>query len=131
MARDTQQVAEQMPRVTTIHHPSRIKRNLNSDRFGLISIFSFESNGCRPLTVPPYFCVILAPGTIDSKGGANIDCQARVLNAKGKPVPGLYACGNAANSICGDAYWTGGLSLQLRSSPRIFVWQVDVHWALQ
>lgn len=44
---------------------------------------------------PPYFIVQLFPLTRKSMGGLAIDEQARVVNAAGKPVPGLFAAGEA------------------------------------
>jgi len=55
--------------------------------------------------------VIIGPQCLDTKGGPQLDLDARVLK-KGKPVPGLYACGNAsAGSLGSNAYWSGGATI--------------------
>lgn len=59
----------------------------------------------------PYYATILAPGMLDSKGGPVIDADGRVLDAAGKPVPGLYGVGNCVASPSGKAYWAGGATL--------------------
>ena len=56
----------------------------------------------------PYYCVILAPGALDTKGGPVTDEHARVLGISGDPIPGLYAAGNCAASPAGQAYWGPG-----------------------
>ena len=59
----------------------------------------------------PYYSVILAPGTLDTKGGPRTDRHGRVLAGSGTPIPGLYAVGNCAASPSGQAYWGGGATL--------------------
>ena len=46
-----------------------------------------------PLTTPPYY-VLNGPSGIDSVvGGVQVDNHNRVVNGKGKAIPGLYAGG--------------------------------------
>lgn len=59
----------------------------------------------------PYHCVILVPGTLDTKGGPRINPSAQVLSAWGEPIPGLYGAGNCIASPAGPAYWAGGATL--------------------
>jgi 3-oxosteroid 1-dehydrogenase len=59
----------------------------------------------------PYHCVILAAGTLDTCGGPKIDSHARVLDADGTPIEGLYGAGNCTASISGQAYWAAGGTL--------------------
>lgn len=59
----------------------------------------------------PYYAVLMAPGTLDTKGGPRIDPQARVLDAEGRPIPGLYGAGNCIAAPAGPAYWAGGATL--------------------
>lgn len=54
-----------------------------------------------PIDEPPYYGLRLWSGTIGSKGGPVTDVDGRVLDAEGRPIPGLFAVGNAA------AFWTG------------------------
>ena len=58
----------------------------------------------------PYYATILAPGTLDTKGGPRTDTACRVLDAHDRPVPGLYALGNAAAAPTGHAYPSGGMT---------------------
>jgi len=59
----------------------------------------------------PYYCLIIAPSLIDTKGGPLTDLNAQVMHTNGSPIGGLYAAGNAAAPISGDAYWSGGATL--------------------
>jgi succinate dehydrogenase/fumarate reductase flavoprotein subunit len=71
------------------------------------ALFPMDSTG-------PYFALILAPGTLDTKGGPAIDRDARVLRAAdGRPIPGLFAAGNCAGFPSGQAYWAGGATIGL------------------
>lgn len=76
-----------------------------------------EGNGLpNPMLFPlsgrgPYFAVILAAGTYGTRGGPEIDAQARVLGAFGAPIPGLYGAGNCIASPAGGGYFGGGSQL--------------------
>ena len=59
----------------------------------------------------PYYASILAAGTLDTKGGPQVDRHGRVLRADGSPITGLYAVGNCAGSATGQAYWGAGGTL--------------------
>jgi 3-oxosteroid 1-dehydrogenase len=56
----------------------------------------------------PYYATILAPGSIETKGGPKVDTQLRILDGLERPVPGLYGIGNCVASASGQAYWSGG-----------------------
>ena len=74
----------------------------------------------------PYYAVILAPGTLDTKGGPRTDPHGRVLANGGRPIPGLYAVGNCAASPSGQAYWGAGATL----GPMItYAWLAGQHAA--
>jgi predicted oxidoreductase len=56
---------------------------------------------------------VLAPATLDTKGGPAIDPNGRVLTVDGAPIPGLYAAGNCAGFPSAHAYWAGGATVGL------------------
>jgi succinate dehydrogenase/fumarate reductase flavoprotein subunit len=58
----------------------------------------------------PYYATILAPGTLDTKGGPRVDPAGRVLGADEQPVPGLYAVGNSSAAPTGQGYISGGMT---------------------
>ncbi len=64
-----------------------------------------------PLKIAPYFAVRLYPGDIGAATGFATDDHARVLDARGQPVPGLYAVGNAMHSIMGGVYTAPGITI--------------------
>lgn len=71
-----------------------------------------DNNHMAPLTTSgPYYAIILAPGTLDTKGGPVTDALGRVVDVKDQVIPGLYAAGNCSASISGQAYWGAGGTL--------------------
>ena len=62
----------------------------------------------HPLGDGPYYALILASGTLDTKGGPRIDVDGRVLGLDERPVPGLYGAGNCVASPFGQGYPAGG-----------------------
>lgn len=64
-----------------------------------------------PIAQPPFYAVRLYPSDIGAATGLVIDEWARVLNAENAPIPGLYACGNEANSIMGGTYPGPGITI--------------------
>jgi hypothetical protein len=70
----------------------------------------------NPLLYPlaehgPYFALILAAGTYGTRGGPEIDRDARVLRPDGSPIRGLYGAGNCIASPAGGGYFGGGSQL--------------------
>ena len=55
----------------------------------------------------PYFALRLWPRVHHTMGGLEINDKAQVLDVEGKPIPGLYAAGEATGGVHGAAYMTG------------------------
>lgn len=69
-------------------------------------------NPCiAPVEHAPFYAVKVVPGSLGTFAGIETDGQARVLDAAGRPVPGLFAAGNDMNSIMGGHYPSGGITL--------------------
>jgi len=69
-------------------------------------------NPClRPIQKPPFHAVAVHPGDLGTAAGLATDGDARVLDAAGTPIPGLYACGNDMASVLGGAYPGPGITL--------------------
>ena len=64
-----------------------------------------------PLDTPPFYAVKVLPGDIGTFVGLPTDGAARVLDAEGRAVPGLYAAGNAAHSLFAGHYPSAGITL--------------------
>jgi succinate dehydrogenase/fumarate reductase flavoprotein subunit len=64
-----------------------------------------------PIRTAPFYAVRLYPGDIGAATGLVIDEHARVVNSGGKPIAGLYACGNEANSMMGGVYPGPGITI--------------------
>jgi succinate dehydrogenase/fumarate reductase flavoprotein subunit len=59
----------------------------------------------------PFYAVRLWPGDIGAATGLVISPDAQVLGDKDIPIPGLYACGNEAQSIMGGTYPGPGITI--------------------
>lgn len=69
-------------------------------------------NPClAPLSKGPFYAFPVFPGDIGTKGGVDVDVNARALNKRGKPIAGLYATGNTASSVMGRTYPGAGSTL--------------------
>ena len=62
---------------------------------------------------PPFFGMPVHLGTVGTKGGALVDERARVLDARGQPLEGLWAAGNTMASVIGPETIAPGLTLGL------------------
>jgi len=71
-----------------------------------------KPNPCvAPVENGPFYAVKLVIGDLGTFAGLRCDEYARVLDAEGAPIPGLYAAGNDAASIMGGNYPGGGITL--------------------
>ncbi len=69
-------------------------------------------NPClAPIAKGPFYAMPIYPGDIGTNGGLLTDDKARVLDAKGKPISGLYAVGNNAASAMGESYPGAGVTI--------------------
>lgn len=64
-----------------------------------------------PLVRAPFYAVKVVAGSLGTFAGLKTDCSARVLDAAGQPIAGLFAVGNDAASIFGGHYPSGGITL--------------------
>jgi succinate dehydrogenase/fumarate reductase flavoprotein subunit len=59
----------------------------------------------------PFYAIALYPGDIGAATGLVTDGDARVLNAQGIAIDGLYAVGNDMHSIMGGVYPAPGITI--------------------
>lgn len=64
-----------------------------------------------PIEHGPFYAVKVQPGCFGTFAGLKTDGQARVLDAGGRPIPGLYAAGTDMASVMGGWYPSGGINL--------------------
>ena len=64
-----------------------------------------------PIERAPFFALPVVPTPLATAAGLRIDTEARVLDVRGDPVPGLYACGNDADSIMAAEYPGAGCQI--------------------
>jgi 3-oxosteroid 1-dehydrogenase len=64
-----------------------------------------------PISKGPFYAIKLYPGDIGTKGGLLTDHDARVLDAQGQAIEGLYCTGNNSASVMGPAYPGAGSTL--------------------
>jgi len=64
-----------------------------------------------PVSRPPFFAVRVEPVPLGTSLGLITDEHARVLNAAGNPIDGLYAAGNDMQSVMGGEYPGAGAQL--------------------
>lgn len=64
-----------------------------------------------PIATAPFYAVRLFPGDIGAATGLVTDDHARVLGEDGRPIAGLYACGNDMQSVMGGVYPGPGITI--------------------
>jgi succinate dehydrogenase/fumarate reductase flavoprotein subunit len=69
-------------------------------------------NPCvAPIERAPFYALRIHPADLGTAVGLKTDADARVLNANGVPIGGLYACGNDMGSIMNGNYPGPGITL--------------------
>jgi hypothetical protein len=66
-----------------------------------------------PIRNRPYFAVAVVPTPLGTSLGLLTDGSARVLDPAGRPIQGMYACGNDMHSVFGGEYPGAGAQLGL------------------
>ena len=57
-----------------------------------------------PITTAPFYAIAVLPTPLGTALGLRTNPSAQVLDADGAAIPGLYACGNDANSVMAAEY---------------------------
>ena len=71
-----------------------------------------KPNPCLgPIATSPFVAMAVWPAEIAVSSGLATDTDARVLDTDGRPIPGLYACGNDMASIMDGTYPGPGTTL--------------------
>lgn len=64
-----------------------------------------------PIATAPFYAVKVVPTPLGTSRGLDADAHARVLDADGAPIEGLYVCGNDMHSAFGGEYPGAGAQL--------------------
>ncbi|MFO1302175.1 MAG: FAD-dependent oxidoreductase [Burkholderiales bacterium] len=71
-----------------------------------------QPNPCLlPIAEPPFYAIELVPCTLGTAAGIRTDADARVTDAEGRPIAGLYAVGNDMASVMRGAYPGPGITI--------------------
>lgn len=70
--------------------------------------FSGGASPLVPIEKGPFHAVAFGLSDLGTKGGLRTDEHARVLDAVGAVIPGLYAAGNSMAAVSGTTYPAGG-----------------------
>lgn len=75
-----------------------------------------QPNPCLgPIEQGPFYAVEIFPGDVSSTAGLRADANGQAVDADDVPIPGLYVCGNDANSL-----WAGnGLANGVYNGPSL------------
>ena len=84
-----------------------------------------KPNPCiGPINAPPFYALAVWPADIAVSTGLATDPDARVLASDGKPIPGLYACGNDMASVMAGSYPGPGTTL---GPAIVFAYRAAMH----
>lgn len=64
-----------------------------------------------PIKSAPFYAMPICAGITNTMGGIVVDGEARILNTKGAPIPGLFAAGSTVGGLDGGPHsgYVGGL----------------------
>ena len=68
------------------------------------TLFNKNPKYLKPINGPKYYALKFAPSAYGSIGGIRINYKTEVVDTKNQVIPGLYAAGTDANSICNPDY---------------------------
>jgi len=77
-----------------------------------------------PIVTAPFYALAVWPADIAVSTGLATDTDARVLDTEGKPIPGLYACGNDMASVMAGSYPGPGTTL---GPAVVFAYRAAMH----
>jgi len=84
-----------------------------------------KPNPCiGPISAPPFYALAVLPADIAVSTGLATDADAQVLASDGKPIPGLYACGNDMASVMAGSYPGPGTTL---GPAVVFAYRAAMH----
>jgi tricarballylate dehydrogenase len=69
-----------------------------------------KSNWAQPLETPPFYAFPVTCGITFTFGGLRADTDGRVLDGEGRPIPGLFVCGEMLGGLFSGNY-PGGTGL--------------------
>jgi succinate dehydrogenase/fumarate reductase flavoprotein subunit len=81
-----------------------------------------------PIDTPPFRAAAFGVSDLGTKGGLRTDVDARVLDARDRPIPGLYAAGNTMAAVSGETYPGGGNPI---GASLLFSHRAALHMAAQ
>src|SRR5690606_18594930 len=64
-----------------------------------------------PIKAGPFVALRIVPATLGTATGLATDTSSRVPDALGKPIEGLFACGNDATSVMRGIYPGAGITI--------------------
>jgi len=64
-----------------------------------------------PVAKPPFYATEIFPADVGTCGGLMTDEHARVIDERGRAIPGLYATGNITATVMGRTYPGAGASI--------------------
>jgi fumarate reductase flavoprotein subunit len=93
------------------HLAATVERHNAAVAAGEDGDFLKDAKFLEPIATPPFYAAEIRPATVCFTAcGLRIDRDARVLDESGRPIPGLYAAGEAAGGVVGPRYVGSGNS---------------------